>query len=352
MSDAPEEDALARSVNAGLLPQSFPFRREVEFAATRHNSTSQICFYDIWWPKGDTVCFLAASLACGGVAGALAAASLKHLLRAAMDVFAEPGRALAACRELAGRETGIAAIVLDLQTGIARTAALGSGAFGGSASGHVAEITLQPGALLWIAAGARPPVSVSASADRSAAEIVESIDSGLEPGGVLGLIRFKGPARRSDESGSETISITNENGQIAEAIARMEKFRERCGIDEHAFAGIDLAVDELLTNLVSYAFRDGASHRIEIELDFSGERLRIDIRDDGIPFNPLDIPPPRLDGELGEREVGGLGMHFVRNIADEISYRREANWNILRLVKNMGVPQDRGEAAHERGSLG
>jgi anti-sigma regulatory factor (Ser/Thr protein kinase) len=342
MSDAPEEDALARSVNAGLLPQSFPFRREVEFAATRHDSTSQICFYDIWWPKGDTVCFLAASLVSGGVAGALAAASLKHLLRAAMDVFAEPGRALAACRELAGRETGIAAIVLDLQTGMARTAALGSGAFGGSASGHVAEITLQPGALLWIAAGARPPNSMPASADRSAAEIVESIGSGLEPGGVLGLIRFKGPARRSDESGSETISITNENGQIVEAIARMEKFRERCGIDEHAFAGIDLAVDELLTNLVSYAFRDGASHRIDIDLDFSGERLRIDIRDDGIPFNPLDIPPPRLDDELGEREVGGLGMHFVRNIADEISYRREANWNILRLTKNMGVPQGTG----------
>jgi anti-sigma regulatory factor (Ser/Thr protein kinase) len=259
-----------------------------------------------------------------------------------MDVFAEPERALAACRELAGRETGIAAIVLDLQTGIARTAALGSGAFGGSASGRVAEITLQPGALLWIAAGARPPVSVSASADRSAAEIVESIGSGLEPGGVLGLIRFKGSVHRAEGDRSETISITNENGQIAEAIARIEKFRERCGIDEHAFAGIDLAVDELLTNLVSYAFRDGASHRIDIDLDFSRERLRIDIRDDGIPFNPLDIPPPRLDGELGEREVGGLGMHFVRNIADEISYRREANWNILRLTKNMGVPQGTG----------
>lgn len=342
MSDAPEEDALARSVNAGLLPQSFPFRREVEFAATRHDSTSQICFYDIWWPKGDTVCFLAASLVSGGVAGALAAASLKHLLRAAMDVFAEPGRALVACRELAGQGTGIAAVMLDLRSGAARTAALGSGTFGGSASRHDAGTTLQPGALLWIAAGARPPIPAPASADRSAAEIVESIGSGPEPGGVLGLIRFKGPARQSDESGSETISITNENGQIAEAIARMEKFRERCGIDEAAFAGLDLAADELLTNIISYAFRDGARHQIDIDLDFSGERLRIDIRDDGIPFNPLDIPLPKLDAGLGEREVGGLGMHFVRHIADEISYRREANWNILRLSKNMGGPSGTG----------
>jgi serine/threonine-protein kinase RsbW len=116
----------------------------------------------------------------------------------------------------------------------------------------------------------------------------------------------------------------------------MEKFRELNGIDEEAFAGVDLAVDEILTNVISYAFRDGGSHRIDLDLDFSGERLLIEIRDDGVPFNPLDIPPPRLGGEVGEREIGGLGMHFVRNIADEITYRREANWNILSLSKNIG----------------
>jgi anti-sigma regulatory factor (Ser/Thr protein kinase) len=116
----------------------------------------------------------------------------------------------------------------------------------------------------------------------------------------------------------------------------MEKFRARAGIGEDAFAGMDLAVDEILTNVISYAFRDGDRHRVDLELEFSGGRLRVEIRDDGIPFNPLDIPAPKLDGEIGERDVGGLGMHFVRNIADDITYRREANWNILSLSKNMG----------------
>jgi anti-sigma regulatory factor (Ser/Thr protein kinase) len=184
--------------------------------------------------------------------------------------------------------------------------------------------------------------TVGTDASRSAAEIVAAATSGLEPGAALGLIRFKGPGRRSGAAASETISITNECGQVAEAIARIEEFRLHNGIGEDAFAGLDLAVDEILTNVISYAFRDGARHRIDVELDFSGERLGIEIRDDGIPFNPLDIPPPRLDGGLGEREVGGLGMHFVRNIADEITYRREAKWNILRLSKNMG---DRGGGA-------
>jgi anti-sigma regulatory factor (Ser/Thr protein kinase) len=355
MSDAQKEDALARAISAGLPPQSFPFRREVEFAGIRHDSSERICFYDTWWPEDTTVCFAAASLSSGGIEGALAAASLKHLLRAAIAELTEPGAALAACRHLIGADTGVTVATLDLQSGTTRAAALGDAAFGYDTSPTTgcATVALQPGAYLWIAAGTLPsPRIAEAGAGMSAAEALDAAGAGLQPGGVLGLIFFKGRSRRPDDSMSETISITNENRQIASAILQMEKFRERCGIDENTFAGLDLAVDELLTNLVSYAFRDGACHRIDIDLDFSGKRLCIDIRDDGVPFNPLDIPPPNLDGELGEREVGGLGMHFVRNIADEITYRREANWNILRLTKNMGVPQGTGEAAHERGSLG
>jgi anti-sigma regulatory factor (Ser/Thr protein kinase) len=338
MSDAPTEDALARSMNAGLLPQVFPFRREVEFAGARNGSIERVCFYDTWWMDGGDICFAATSLPSGGVAATLAAASLKHLLRAAMGEFADPRVALASCRRLVGPDTGIAVALLDLRSGLVGMSTLGSGFFGDD-SGRPAgdRLVMRPGTGLWIGAGPLAPDAMAAAdAGLSAAEIVTAAGPGLRPGAVLALIRFKGATRRSGAAASETISITNENGQVAEAISRVEKFRERNGIDEHAFAGVDLAVDEILTNVISYAFRDGASHRIDLELDFSGERFWIEIRDDGVPFNPLDIPSPRLDGEVGEREIGGLGMHFVRNIADEITYRREANWNILVLSKNTG----------------
>jgi anti-sigma regulatory factor (Ser/Thr protein kinase) len=337
MSDAPTEHALARAMNAALLPQAFPFRREVEFAGARHGSIDRISFYDAWWADGEAVCFAAASLPRGGMAGTLAAASLKHMMRVAMAEFADPRIALASCRRFIGTDTGVAVALIDLRSGWAMISALGSGTFGDDA-GRTDEgrFALRPGADLWIGAGPDAPETMAGiGAGLSAAEIVAAAGHGLRPGAAIGLIRFKGPVRRAADSTSETISLGNENGQVAQAIARIEDFRERHGIDEHAFAGLDLAVDELLTNVVSYAFRDGASHRIDVELGFSDERLSIEIRDDGIPFNPLDIPPPKLDGELAEREVGGLGMHFVRNIADEITYRREANWNILSLSKNM-----------------
>jgi anti-sigma regulatory factor (Ser/Thr protein kinase) len=255
-----------------------------------------------------------------------------------MGEFADPRVALASCRRLIGPETGAAVALLDPRSGLARTSVLGSGFFGDD-SGRTAgdRLVLRPGAGLWIGAGPLAPEATPAADPRlSAAEIVAAAGPGLRPGAVLALVRFKGAARRSGGAASETISITNENGQVAEAIGRMERFRVLNGIDEHAFAGVDLAVDEILTNVISYAFRDGDSHRIDLELDFSGEKLSIEIRDDGVPFNPLDIPAPMLDGEVGEREIGGLGMHFVRNIADEITYRREANWNILSLSKNIG----------------
>jgi anti-sigma regulatory factor (Ser/Thr protein kinase) len=338
MSDAPTEHALARAMNAALLPQAFPFRREVEFAGARHGSIDRISFYDAWWADGEAVCFAAASLPRGGMAGTLAAASLKHMLRAAMAEFADPRVALASSRRFIGADTGAAVALLDLRSGLAMISALGSGTFGDDAGRIGDRFALRPDADLWIGAGPLAPEAMAgAGAGLSVAEIVAAAGPGLRPGAALGLIRFKGPVRRADDSTSETISLGNENGQVAEAVGRMEGFLKRNGIDAHAFAGLDLAVDELLTNVVSYAFRDGARHRIDVEFDFSRGRLSIEIRDDGVPFNPLDIPPPKLDGELAEREVGGLGMHFVRNIADEITYRREANWNILTLSKNMAA---------------
>ncbi len=94
--------------------------------------------------------------------------------------------------------------------------------------------------------------------------------------------------------------------------------------------------------MISYAFRDGARHIIDVEISFAGNCLSIEIRDDGSPFDPLKIPPPDLTSELAEREVGGLGIHFVRTVADEVGYRREEGWNILRLVKRTDTHGKRG----------
>jgi anti-sigma regulatory factor (Ser/Thr protein kinase) len=96
-----------------------------------------------------------------------------------------------------------------------------------------------------------------------------------------------------------------------------------------------LAFDDLLNNVISYAFRDEDEHEIDIRAELAGKRLTVTISDDGIPFNPLGIRAPDTSLSLEAREVGGLGIHLVRNMVDEISYQRRVDKNVLSVVMHL-----------------
>lgn len=95
------------------------------------------------------------------------------------------------------------------------------------------------------------------------------------------------------------------------------------------FRDIRLVLEELLVNIVFYAYPgEGGKVRVECSLD-PGGKLCIRLRDWGIPFNPLEYPPPRLEGDMAEREIGGLGIHLVKQLAHEIRYFRQEDSNVL-----------------------
>ena len=97
---------------------------------------------------------------------------------------------------------------------------------------------------------------------------------------------------------------------------------------------VKLALEEVMINVVNYAHQDGDNHKIEIDLVLDTETLTIEISDDGQPFDPLTgAPSPDLEAALEDRHVGGLGVHLVRTMMDEVHYRRERGRNHLTLVK-------------------
>ena len=102
---------------------------------------------------------------------------------------------------------------------------------------------------------------------------------------------------------------------------------------------INLVFDELLSNIVSYAFEDEESHVIRIRIELAGHRLAVTIRDDGTPFNPFALDRPDTSLSIEEREIGGLGVHLVSNVMDEVSYSRLASDNVVTLVKYL-EPKD------------
>ena len=95
---------------------------------------------------------------------------------------------------------------------------------------------------------------------------------------------------------------------------------------------VNLVLEELGLNIMSYGYDEGL-HEFEITLTSEADVLRIEFTDDGRPFDPLnEAPELDLDASVDDRKVGGLGIHLVRTMVDEMSYRREQDKNHLTLV--------------------
>jgi anti-sigma regulatory factor (Ser/Thr protein kinase) len=67
-------------------------------------------------------------------------------------------------------------------------------------------------------------------------------------------------------------------------------------------------------------------------------RVVLDIRDNGAAYDPLGHAPPDLDADIADRPIGGLGIHLVRELAQDACYRRDGGWNLLRIELGAILP--------------
>jgi anti-sigma regulatory factor (Ser/Thr protein kinase) len=120
--------------------------------------------------------------------------------------------------------------------------------------------------------------------------------------------------------------------RLAEAV---EAFGEAHGLPPKLVYQIGLVLDELLTNTISYGYRDEDEHGIEVGMAQEGDHLRFVLTDDAAPFDPLSAKAPDLASPVDTRRVGGLGVHLVRSIMDRVAYERVGNMNRLVLEKDI-----------------
>lgn len=101
---------------------------------------------------------------------------------------------------------------------------------------------------------------------------------------------------------------------------------------------LELILEEVLVNIIRYAYQASAGE-IEIACAPAGEDgLRISVMDTGVPFNPLEKSDPDLDAAIEDRPIGGLGIYLVRQLANEVLYRRDGEKNVLTLVVRRDSP--------------
>ena len=136
-----------------------------------------------------------------------------------------------------------------------------------------------------------------------------------------------------------TITLKNRLDELERVAAAVAEFAAQQQLSKRVSFDVSLALDEILTNVIRYAYDGRADREIVVHIACDGANIVIETQDDGRAFNPLDIAKPDVLSPLAERAVGGLGMHLVRSVMDDIEYARRDGKNVLRMTKTLASPE-------------
>jgi anti-sigma regulatory factor (Ser/Thr protein kinase) len=110
-------------------------------------------------------------------------------------------------------------------------------------------------------------------------------------------------------------------------------FGRNIGLSEISISEINICLDELFTNIVSYGFKGDLEHKIKFTIKVDANILAVSIEDDGVPFNPLEKKAVELPADVTSAKIGGLGIHITRELMDKIFYERKRGKNKLTINK-------------------
>jgi anti-anti-sigma factor len=137
---------------------------------------------------------------------------------------------------------------------------------------------------------------------------------------------------------SEDIRIANQLAEIGRVVDLVDEFSRRHALPERVRQDMSIAIDEILSNVIHHSYGDDAEHRILVTLSLLQDQLQAEIVDDGAAFDPLAHKAPKPSGSVRERQLGGLGLHLVTSLMDDIRYARREGSNRLTLVKKTAGP--------------
>ncbi len=132
--------------------------------------------------------------------------------------------------------------------------------------------------------------------------------------------------------------IVNQKEELERLNSMLADFGERENLPESLRFTLDLVMEELILNIITYGYEDDLEHEITISIKTTADNIEVEVVDDGRPFNPLaDAPEADLHSDIKHRRVGGLGIHLVKEMMDTISYHREDDRNHMKLFRRMSV---------------
>jgi serine/threonine-protein kinase RsbW len=135
--------------------------------------------------------------------------------------------------------------------------------------------------------------------------------------------------------GSITVRLPADLREIERLNRVIRQFGDLHEVPSRVLYAINLALDEVVTNVVRHGFDDARDQEIVAHLTAKTGEVVAEVSDGGRAFDPMMVPPPNLEAPLSERALGGLGIHLIRSLMDGVEYRRENGKNVLTMRKRI-----------------
>jgi len=136
-----------------------------------------------------------------------------------------------------------------------------------------------------------------------------------------------------DRAAQTVISIDARIAETSRVADQVESFGRDQRVASSAVNDLNVALDEVVSNIVRHGGETARAHLVVIRIGLAGGWFFAEVRDQGVPFDPVAYVAPESRG--GKRAPGGLGLVFVRALMDEVRYTREGQSNVLFLAKSV-----------------
>ena len=164
---------------------------------------------------------------------------------------------------------------------------------------------------------------------------VREFVNGAEQSDDLTMLAIQYTKHQLDVRYQRSITLTNDVQQVPQLAEFMDHVCEAMGFDELTTMQMNLAIEEAVVNVMSYAYPEGTTGSVNVEVQANDARLKFVISDSGKHFDPTTVAAADTTLSAEDRSIGGLGIFLVRQLMDSVNYERIGGFNVLTLRKKL-----------------
>ena len=136
-------------------------------------------------------------------------------------------------------------------------------------------------------------------------------------------------------STNKTVRITNQRDQVDTVRKFFDDYSKENKLNEKTVHDIQMALDELLTNIVNYGYEDSDEHKIDVRFGINDDAVRVEIIDDSKPYNILEQENPDISLSVEDKPIGGLGIFLIKKLMSNVDYYTKEGKNHLVMTKEL-----------------